>query len=50
VLLEHGADVEAEDRKGRTAFQLALEKGRGKIMKLLSEHGAKHGSSSESES
>ena len=38
VLLEHGANVGAEDNEGRTAFQIASAKGYDKIMKLLSEH------------
>jgi ankyrin repeat protein len=42
ALLEHGADVEAGDYAGRTAFQLASRDGHAEIMKLLSEHRAKH--------
>ena len=41
VLLKHGANVGAEDNKGRTPFQIASAKGDDKIMKLLSEYGAK---------
>ena len=41
VLLEHGANVGAEDSKGKSPFQIASEKGYDEIMKLLSEHGAK---------
>jgi ankyrin repeat protein len=41
VLLEHGANVDAEDSEGRTPFQIASAKGYDEIMKLLSEHGAK---------
>jgi ankyrin repeat protein len=41
VLLEHGANVGAEDNEGSTAFQIASTNGYGKIMELLSEHGAK---------
>ena len=41
VLLEYGANVGAKDNKGRTPFQIASGKGYGKIMKLLSEYGAK---------
>jgi Ankyrin repeats (3 copies) len=40
VLLEHGADVGTEDGSGRTALQLASDKGHHEIMKLLSEHRA----------
>jgi ankyrin repeat protein len=42
TLLKHGTDVEAEDDKGMTAFQLASEVGHVKIMSLLSGHHAKH--------
>ncbi|KAI0000824.1 hypothetical protein BJV74DRAFT_820886 [Russula compacta] len=38
LLLGHGASVHAENGKGRTAFQVASERGRGEITKLLSEH------------
>jgi ankyrin repeat protein len=41
VLLEHGANVGAKDKKGRTPFQIASAKGYDKIVKLLSEYGAK---------
>jgi hypothetical protein len=40
VLLEHGANLDAEDKQGRTPFTLAKENGYNEIMKLLSEHGA----------
>jgi ankyrin repeat protein len=41
VLLEHGANVEAEDRKGRTSFQIASMREYNDIVELLSYHGAK---------
>jgi ankyrin repeat protein len=41
VLLEHGANVDAEDSEGRTPYQIASANGYDEIMKLLSEHGAK---------
>ena len=41
LLLEHGANVEAKDDVGRTAFQVASAKGHEEVAKLLSEHGAK---------
>jgi len=39
VLLEHGATVTEEDNDGKTAYQIALDRGKHEIMKLLSEHG-----------
>ncbi|KAF8473034.1 hypothetical protein DFH94DRAFT_765466 [Russula ochroleuca] len=41
VLLEHGANVGAEDNQGKTPFQIASANGEDEIMKQLSEHGAK---------
>jgi len=41
MLLEHGANVEAEDKKGRTSFQIASVKGYSDIVELLSDRGAK---------
>jgi ankyrin repeat protein len=41
VLLEHGANVETEDKKGKTSFQIASVKGYDHIVELLSDHGAK---------
>ena len=41
LLLEHVADVEAEDDKGRTAFHIASSEGRHDIARLLSEHSGK---------
>jgi ankyrin repeat protein len=40
VLLEHGANVGAEDDEGRSSFQIALAVGDEEIIELLSEHGA----------
>jgi ankyrin repeat protein len=42
TLLEHGMDVETENDRGKTAFQLASERGHVKIISLLLEHQAKH--------
>ena len=41
VLLEHGANVEAEDKKGRTLFQIASVRGYDDMVEPLSDHGAK---------
>ncbi|KAN0120717.1 hypothetical protein V8E52_003986 [Russula decolorans] len=41
VLLKHGANVDAEDKKGRTSFQIASVKGYNDIVELLSDHDAK---------
>jgi ankyrin repeat protein len=41
LLLKHGADVEAKDDEGRTAFYFASSRGLHDIAKLLSEHGTK---------
>ena len=41
VLLEHGANVGARDNEGRTPFQSASALRHDKIVKLLSEYGAK---------
>jgi Ankyrin repeats (many copies) len=41
VLLGHGADVDAEDKQGRTPFTLAKERRHDEVMKLLSEHGTR---------
>ena len=40
MLLEHGANVGAQDIRGRTALQIASEWEEDEIMALLSEHGA----------
>jgi ankyrin repeat protein len=37
LLLEHGADIRAEDNKGRTASQVASEEDDDEMMQLLSE-------------
>ena len=41
LLLERGADVEVKSNNGKAALQVAVEKGRDEIVKLLREHGAK---------
>ena len=38
ILLANGADAGAKDKDGKTALDLAKEKGRGKIVKLLESH------------
>ncbi|KAI0270169.1 ankyrin repeat-containing domain protein [Russula aff. rugulosa BPL654] len=40
LLLEHGADIEAKDKNGKTALQEAAENERDKVVELLREHGA----------
>ena len=40
LLLNHGAIIDAEDNKGRTPLQLAIEHGRDDIVACLKEHGA----------
>jgi len=42
LLLERGADVEARDEDGRTAYQLTVRRGMVEISELLSKHGV-HG-------
>jgi ankyrin repeat protein len=41
LLVEHGANVDAKDDKGRTAFQVASEYRHHDIVKLLSDHESK---------
>ena len=41
LLLKYGADVEAVDDDGRTAYQVSLERGHNEITKFLSACGAK---------
>jgi ankyrin repeat protein len=41
LLLELGADVEAKSNGGKTALQVAANKGHDKVVELLREHGAK---------
>jgi len=38
VLIEHGMDRDAEDNKGRTPFQVAMNRD---MVELLSDHGSK---------
>ena len=40
LLLEHGAEVDAEDKRGRTSYQVALGNGRDEVVQLLLAHGA----------
>ena len=40
VLLDHGAIIDAEDNKGVTPLQLALEERRDNVATWLKEHGA----------
>ena len=40
LLLQYGSDVHARDGEGQTPFMRATEKGYGKTMQLLLEHGA----------
>jgi ankyrin repeat protein len=40
VLLEYGADVQAEDKDGKTPVQI-VARNRDKMRQLLLEHGAK---------
>ena len=42
LLLERGMDVDAEDDKGRTAYQIALKEGHDEIAQLLSGHGVEN--------
>ncbi|KAI9438393.1 hypothetical protein BJY52DRAFT_1324322 [Lactarius psammicola] len=37
ILLEHGADIDAEGEKGRTPSQVALAHGHDEIAKLISD-------------
>jgi ankyrin repeat protein len=41
LLLEHGADVEAMGTDGKTALQVAADRGHDEVVKFLREHGAK---------
>ncbi|RMD79282.1 MAG: ankyrin repeat domain-containing protein, partial [Lentisphaerae bacterium] len=40
ILLEHGADVNAKCKKGKTALMFASEKGYQEIVELLKDAGA----------
>jgi ankyrin repeat protein len=40
-LVEHGADIDAENNDGETAFQVASEEGCHDIAKFLSDNGCK---------
>ena len=41
VLLEHGADFNAEDKDGKTPLQLSLEAGHEEVTQLLSLYSSK---------
>jgi hypothetical protein len=41
LLVEHGVTIDGEDGRGRTAFQVASERGYHHIAMFLSEHGSK---------
>jgi ankyrin repeat protein len=41
LLLSHSADVEAKRNDGKTALQVAADRGHDKVVELLREHGAK---------
>jgi ankyrin repeat protein len=41
LLVEHGANIDAKNDEGMTAFQVASEYGYHDIAKLLSDHGSK---------
>ncbi len=41
LLVANGADINAKDKKRRTVFSLAKEKGHTEIVELLRKHGAK---------
>jgi ankyrin repeat protein len=41
VLLQNGADVSMKDDRGRTALQVASDRGHAEVVKLLSEHRAR---------
>ena len=43
LLLEHSADVDVENKNGRTPLQLALRYGRDEIAQLLSEFHSRGG-------
>ena len=41
ILLARGADTNAKDHRGRTALDLAEDRGRTEVANLLRQHGAK---------
>jgi ankyrin repeat protein len=41
LLLEYGANVDAQDKDGKPVLHFAVERGHEKVVKLLLEHGAK---------
>ena len=40
LLLNYGANAAAEDKRGKTPFQVALENGMDEITEFLTEHGS----------
>ena len=42
LLAERGADVDAEDDEGRTAYRVALQEGHDEIAQLLSGRGVEN--------
>ncbi|KAI0269610.1 ankyrin repeat-containing domain protein, partial [Russula aff. rugulosa BPL654] len=40
MLIEHGADVSAQDKEGRTPMYLASQAGRLEVTQILLAHGA----------
>ena len=43
LLLEHGADINAQNKDGRTPLHVAAENGRVEVVRVLHEHGANIG-------
>lgn len=40
LLLDYGENTAAEDKRGKTPFQVALKNGMDEITKLLTDHGS----------
>ena len=43
LLLEYGVEVDAEDKFGKTSYQIALDKERNEVVQLLLAHAAESG-------
>ena len=41
LLLEHGADLDAEDKDGKTPLQLSLDRGHDEVTQFLSGYSSK---------